>query len=124
MCSNFLIYSKYVLNAPDSIEDGIGDPDWRLTIGLFIFWVFILLVVIRGVKSSGKVAYFLALFPYVVLITLLIRGATLPGAGEGILHFFEPKWEELLNAEVRELMILQLVAFLKHRMIFENKKNV
>jgi solute carrier family 6 amino acid transporter-like protein 5/7/9/14 len=106
MCSHFLIYSRYVLNEPDSIEDGIGDPDWRLTIGLFVFWVTIFLVVIRGVQSSGKAAYFLALFPYVVMITLLIRGATLPGAGEGIRNFFEPQWEELLNPKVTEWMIL------------------
>ena len=105
MCFHFLIYSTYVLNQPDSIEDGIGDPDWRLTIGLIVFWITIFLVVIRGVRSSGKASYFLALFPYVVMIALLIRGATLPGAGEGIRYFFEPQWEELQNPMVREWMI-------------------
>jgi solute carrier family 6 amino acid transporter-like protein 5/7/9/14 len=113
MCNHFFIYSKYVLNQPESIEDGIGDPDWRLTIGLFVFWVTIFLVVIRGVRSSGKASYFLALFPYVVMIALLIRGATLPGAEEGIRFFFEPKWEELLNPMVREWIIIYLMAFLK-----------
>jgi solute carrier family 6 amino acid transporter-like protein 5/7/9/14 len=106
MCSHFLIYSEYVLRQPDSIDDGIGDPDWRLVIGLFVFWLTIFLVVVRGVQSSGKVAYFLALFPYVVMIALLIRGVTLPGAGEGIRFFFEPQWEELLNPKVREWKIL------------------
>jgi len=105
MCFHFLIYSKYVINEPDTIEDGIGDPDWRRIIALLVFWIFILLVVIRGVQSTGKASYFLALFPYVVMITLLIRGATLPGAGEGIQFFFEPQWEELLNPVVREWMI-------------------
>lgn len=94
------------MNEPASIEDGIGDPDWRRTISLFVFWVAIFLVVIRGVQSSGKASYFLALFPYVVMIALLIRGATLPGAEEGIQFFFEPQWEELINPKVRQWMIL------------------
>jgi hypothetical protein len=48
-----------------------------------------------------QVAYFSALFPYVVLITLLIRGATLPGAGDGILYFIKPQWEKLGDPNVR-----------------------
>jgi solute carrier family 6 amino acid transporter-like protein 5/7/9/14 len=46
------------------------------------------------------VAYFTALFPYVVLITLLIRGCTLPGAGDGILYFITPDWEKVLTPDV------------------------
>jgi SNF family Na+-dependent transporter len=38
------------------------------------------------------------------MIALLIRGATLPGAGQGILFFIEPQWGELLNPEVSESM--------------------
>jgi solute carrier family 6 amino acid transporter-like protein 5/7/9/14 len=101
------------MNERTSIEDGIGDPDWRLTIGLLVCWVIIFLVVIRGVRSSGKASYFLALFPYVVLITLLVRGATLPGGGNGIYYFFAPRWEEMLDPKVREWMILWLMTFLK-----------
>ena len=33
-------------------------------------------------SSSGKVAYFTAVFPYVVMLALLVRGLTLPGAGQ------------------------------------------
>lgn len=89
-----------MLKETDSIEDGIGLPDWQLSLCLLFAWATIFLVLVRGVKSSGKAAYFLALFPYVVMITLLIRGATLPGALEGIRYFFEPQWEELLNPKV------------------------
>jgi hypothetical protein len=52
------------------------------------------------VESSGKVAYFTALFPYVVLLTLLIRGVTLEGASEGILYFVKPDWPKLLDVNV------------------------
>ncbi len=50
--------------------------------------------------SSGKVAYFTALFPYFVLITLLVRGVTLEGASDGILYFIRPDWPKLLDASV------------------------
>lgn len=45
-------------------------------------------------------AYFTALFPYVVLITLLIRGVTLDGAADGILYFVKPEWDKLLDVNV------------------------
>ena len=51
-----------------------------------------------GVQSSGKVAYFTALFPYLVLAVLLVRGLTLPGAAAGLAFFFAPQWERLLEA--------------------------
>jgi len=85
----------------DRIDDGIGSPDWQLALCLLLAWLCVCLVLIRGVKSSGKVAYFTAIFPYVVLITLLIRGVTLPGAMDGIQYFFVPDWSKLLDANVR-----------------------
>lgn len=52
---------------------------------------------VRGVKSSGKASYFLAIFPYFVMSILLIRALTLDGATEGILYFLTPRWEKLLE---------------------------
>ncbi|GLG96886.1 Sodium-dependent nutrient amino acid transporter 1, partial [Gryllus bimaculatus] len=92
-----LYFYKFVLNEPKDIFDGVGAPDWRLSVCLLISWVVILLVIIRGVRSSGKAAYFLALFPYVVLVILLIRGCTLPGAVQGIIYFVNPQWDKLLE---------------------------
>lgn len=48
----------------------------------------------------SQVVYFTATFPYVILLILLVRGVTLPGALKGISFFFIPKWEELLNIKV------------------------
>ena len=47
-----------------------------------------------------QVAYFTALFPYVVLLALLIKGLTLPGSYDGIKFFFTPQWHELVNIKV------------------------
>ena len=41
-----------------------------------------------------------AIFPYIVLITLLVKGLTLPGALEGILFYITPEWGQLLNVKV------------------------
>ena len=76
-------------------------PDWKLSLWLLFAWVCIFLVIIRGVKSSGKVSYFLAIFPYIVMIILLIRACTLDGAIDGILYFIKPQWGELLNPKVK-----------------------
>ncbi|KAJ8939841.1 hypothetical protein NQ314_010970 [Rhamnusium bicolor] len=55
---------------------------------------------IEGVKSSGKASYFLALFPYVIMIALLIRASTLEGAGDGMYYFIETDWNRLTDADV------------------------
>lgn len=57
-------------------------------------------MIVKGVKSSGKIAYFLAIFPYVVMIILLMRICTLDGAYEGILYFFTPDFSKLLDPAV------------------------
>uniref|UniRef100_A0A8B9BL59 Transporter n=1 Tax=Anser brachyrhynchus TaxID=132585 RepID=A0A8B9BL59_9AVES len=77
-----------------------GEIRWPLALSLFLAWVIVYASLAKGIKSSGKVVYFTATFPYVVLIILLIRGVTLPGAGAGIWYFITPKWEKLIDAMV------------------------
>ena len=78
----------------------MGAPDWQLVMCLLFSWLVICLILIKGIASSGKVAYFTAIFPYVVLFTLLVRGVTLDGASTGILYFIKPQWEKLFLPEV------------------------
>ena len=47
-----------------------------------------------------QVVYLTATFPYVVLTVLLINGAMLEGALDGIKFFLLPKWEKLLEPNV------------------------
>nr|XP_016946105.1 sodium-dependent nutrient amino acid transporter 1 [Drosophila suzukii] len=105
--SSELYFLNVVIKEKLDITDGVGDPSWQLTLALFVSWVVIFLVIMRGVKSSGKAAYFLALFPYVVLFVLLIRAVTLEGAREGIIFFLEPQWGELLNPTVWKEAVVQ-----------------
>ncbi|CAH1972718.1 unnamed protein product [Acanthoscelides obtectus] len=96
-----------VLKEWDDISEGIGLPEWRLTLCLLFCWIVVFAVCAKGVHSSGKASYFLALFPYVVLAALLIRAVTLSGAGTGILYFVEPKWEMLKTAKVWYSAVVQ-----------------
>lgn len=103
----FCFFRKEVLQSKDDLDGGIGLPEWRLTLCLLFSWICTFAVTMRGVKSSGKVAYFLAIFPYVVLLALLIRGTTLDGASEGILYFIRPNWSKLLEVKVWYAAIVQ-----------------
>ena len=47
-----------------------------------------------------QVAYFTAIFPYVILLSLLIRGVTLPGAVDGIMFYLKPDFNKLLEPQV------------------------
>lgn len=41
-----------------------------------------------------------ATLPYVVLLILLVRGATLPGAWRGVIFYLRPDWGKLLSTAV------------------------
>ena len=47
-----------------------------------------------------QVVYFTATFPYFVLLILLIRGATLEGAGEGITFYLKPDFNKMKKVKV------------------------
>lgn len=57
------------------------------------------LSIVKGVASSGKVAYFTAIYPYVVLLVLLITGALKDGATDGMWYFIKPQWGKILEAK-------------------------
>merc|ERR1711963_1292493 len=81
--------------------DGLGEPgdlggfDYKLPLALMFSWLIVFLCLMKGVKSSGKVVYFTATFPYVILIALLVRGVTLPGATIGLKKLFIPDFTKL-----------------------------
>ncbi|XP_008053869.1 sodium- and chloride-dependent neutral and basic amino acid transporter B(0+) [Carlito syrichta] len=75
---------------------------WYLALCLLLAWLIVGAALFKGIKSSGKVVYFTAIFPYVVLLILLIRGATLEGASEGISYYIgsNSNFTKLREAEV------------------------
>ncbi|KAF3828443.1 hypothetical protein GH733_004897 [Mirounga leonina] len=95
-------WSRYVLHIQGS--RGIGSPGeirWNLCLCLLLAWVIVFLCILKGVKSSGKVVYFTATFPYLILLMLLVRGVTLPGAWKGIQFYLTPQFHHLLSSKNR-----------------------
>ncbi|CAL8135010.1 unnamed protein product [Orchesella dallaii] len=87
-----LYYEREVINEKADINDGIGLPEWKLTLCLAASWLIFLGILFRGVESSGKVAYFTTIYPFVVIFTLLGYTMTREGAFDGMLFFVNPKW--------------------------------
>ncbi|CAG2182149.1 unnamed protein product [Oppiella nova] len=74
--------------------------NWRLVAALFVSWVIVVAALIKGIQSSGKVVYFTATFPYVILIILFIRGITLDGAIDGLRYYVTPEWSRVKDPGV------------------------
>ncbi|CAG5126719.1 unnamed protein product [Candidula unifasciata] len=92
-------WERFVLQFSSGI-DQYGFPKWDLVLCLLLAWVICFLCLIKGIKTTGKVVYFTALFPYVVLFILLIRGVTLENASIGIKYFITPNFNRLADASV------------------------
>ncbi|XP_032596745.1 sodium-dependent nutrient amino acid transporter 1 [Drosophila grimshawi] len=103
-----LYFTRTVLREPPNLDGGLGTPSWEMILCLMATWIIIAITLFKGIRSSGKASYFLALFPYVIMLILLIRAVTLPGAWQGILYFVQPQWSQLLNPHVWYSAITQM----------------
>ncbi|XP_072361161.1 sodium- and chloride-dependent neutral and basic amino acid transporter B(0+)-like isoform X2 [Scyliorhinus torazame] len=94
-------WDKVALNRSSSVDE-TGEIVWYLALCLLLAWLIVGAALSKGIKSSGKVVYFTAIFPYVVLIILLIRGLTLEGAYKGIEFYIGSQSDisKLADAEV------------------------
>uniref|UniRef100_A0A8B9HQR1 Transporter n=1 Tax=Astyanax mexicanus TaxID=7994 RepID=A0A8B9HQR1_ASTMX len=78
----------------------LGAVSWQLALCLLFIFTIVYFSIWKGVKTSGKVVWVTATFPYLVLLILLVRGATLPGAWRGVVFYLQPDWDKLLSTTV------------------------
>ncbi|CAG5125644.1 unnamed protein product, partial [Candidula unifasciata] len=79
--------------------DTSGGIKWKIMLCHVFSWMVIYLCICKGIKSSGKVVYVTATFPYLILVIFFIRGITLDGAIDGLTHMFTPKMDQLMNIQ-------------------------
>ncbi|XP_065104255.1 solute carrier family 6 member 6a [Paramisgurnus dabryanus] len=92
-------WERNVLSISSGIDE-VGGLKWDLALCLLAVWIICFFCIWKGVKSTGKVVYFTATFPFLMLIVLLVRGVTLPGAAEGIKFYLYPNLTRLQDPEV------------------------
>lgn len=92
-------FKSKVLQISDGI-DQVGGIVWELAVSLLAMWIVSYFCIWKGVKWTGKIVYFTAVFPYIIITMLLIRGVTLPGAHAGIVFYLKPDFKRLADITV------------------------
>ncbi len=95
------------------ISDGIQN---HLVLSAAVLYIFLFLCVGRGIRTSGKVVYFTATYPFFILLLFLYpvikkeeEGGHSEGAIKGIIYFFTPQMNVLLNVETWTKALSQTV---------------
>lgn len=94
---------EYFYNHVLGITSGIDQLDglrWHLVTCLAVAWALVFFGLCLGAKSLGKVSYFTALFPYLMITGLLVKGVQLPNSFEGIALYLLPDLSKLATVDI------------------------
>ncbi|XP_062553443.1 sodium-dependent dopamine transporter isoform X1 [Armigeres subalbatus] len=94
-------FNRYILELDKSagLHD-LGSIKWDMALCLLAVYLICYFSLWKGISTSGKVVWFTALFPYAVLLILLVRGITLPGSADGIKYYLSPRFDMIEKPEV------------------------
>lgn len=77
-----------------------GGIVWLTLLMLAIIWVVLFFIMYKGAGVIGKVAVWTVTIPWLLLVILVIRGLTLPGAVDGLNYYLNPDWSALLTGKI------------------------
>ncbi|KAI8507505.1 Sodium-dependent serotonin transporter [Branchiostoma belcheri] len=97
--TEFLVRNVYEYQNSNGLSE-LGYIRWQIALCLALVFVIVYFSLWKGIHMSGKVVWVTATLPYILLLILMVRGVTLPGARRGILYFLTPKWETLASPSV------------------------
>lgn len=92
-------FTTEVLKLSDS-PGNLGGFSVPVLLGLAATWIAVYLILRKGTNSVGKVIGYTVGVPIVLLLILILRAVTLPGAMEGLNYFLKPDFAALLNPRV------------------------
>ncbi|MBA7484881.1 hypothetical protein ES707_20412 [subsurface metagenome] len=78
----------------------LGAPVGPILGCLALIWVILFFIMFKGARVIGKVAVWTVSIPWALLVVLLIRGLTLPGAIEGLNYYLTPDAVALRDPQV------------------------
>ncbi|XP_063875987.1 sodium- and chloride-dependent glycine transporter 1-like isoform X3 [Scylla paramamosain] len=94
-------FRNRMLRVTGSTWEDMGDMQWELVGLMALSCVIVGICLSRGIKTTGNIVYFTALFPYAVMFILFIRGITLEGAYKGLeFYILKPNVTRLTEVEV------------------------
>ena len=78
----------------------LGGLQWPIVGALALVWVALFFIMFKGARVIGKVAVWTVTIPWALLVILMIRGLTLPGAIDGLNFYLTPDMAALGNIDV------------------------
>jgi len=92
-------FLERVLNLSSGPEV-LGGLQWPLVVALAIIWIVLFFIMYKGARVIGRVSIWMVLAFWIILVVLLIRGLTLPGAVDGLNYYLAPDFALLANGDL------------------------
>lgn len=99
-------FTENVIHLTDSVST-IGGFQLPVLIAVLLGYVLVLFALRKNVQTLSSVVKVTAIAPFVLLLLMIARGVTLPGASEGLAVFLIPDWSQLANIELWQAAISQ-----------------